>query len=96
MAKVLKDYKPPAYHGTEYPWEKWLDGQVWLLTKGEDFESTTRSFQISARRAALKRGMAISMSTYIDPDTHEKCPDSIVVRTSKLPDEPPADKKLEK
>jgi hypothetical protein len=80
MARVLDDYKPPAYHGTEYPWDQWLNGKSWLLTKGEDFSCTVRSIGVSIRKAAKKRGLRISVTTYVDPATNKKEENSVVVR----------------
>lgn len=86
MAKVLKDYRPPSY-ASEYPWDQWLNGEQWLVTKGQDFESTIRSFSVSVRKAAAKRGMGVSVTTYVDPETHTKDENSLVIQAKPVEDE---------
>ena len=46
MAKVVKTLAPHA--GRKYPWEEWLDGRVWELTAGKDFDVTIESFRSTA------------------------------------------------
>lgn len=86
MAKVLKDYKPPAYSTSEYPWDEWLNGETWLIVKGEDFTSTVRSMGVSIRKAAKKRDLGVSVTTYVDPKTHERMPEQLVVHAWALCD----------
>ena len=39
-------------NGQRYPWEQWLDGQIWELTRGEDFSSKPETFRRSVYLAA--------------------------------------------
>jgi len=42
-----------------YPWEEWLNGEVWELTPGEDIPSG-RSFRASVYRACADRGLRVT------------------------------------
>lgn len=88
MAKVLADYKPPAYHNSEYPWDEWLDGRCWLLEHGTDFTSTIRSMGVSIRKAAAKRGLLVSVTAYVDPKKNERDDEKIVVQAKLQTDDP--------
>lgn len=46
MAKVIKELAPHALR--KYPWADWLDGRVWELTAGKDFDVTVESFRSTA------------------------------------------------
>jgi hypothetical protein len=37
LARKLKEFPGGPTRG-RYPWDQWLDGSVWLLRKGEDYE----------------------------------------------------------
>jgi hypothetical protein len=66
MAKKLKTFDFQREQGSKYsyPWDKWLDGNIWELSQGEDFrESISPSnFRIMAYQAAKKRGLKIRTS----------------------------------
>jgi len=64
MAKALKNMKV-GY--CRYPWDKWLDGQVWELKRGVDFDTTLESFVGTARKAARARKMRLATSL-LQPD----------------------------
>jgi hypothetical protein len=58
MAEVDKDFDFTAHHGNiRYPWEKWFDGQVWRLNRGEDFEIPTISMRTQIFTNASRRGL---------------------------------------
>jgi hypothetical protein len=58
MAKLLRELPPPRRgRPAKYPYDEWLDGEVWLLIEGEDFEvGAGRSVAMGLRAAARKRG----------------------------------------
>ena len=69
MAKILKTFTPPARKGgrpPEYPWADWFDGQIRVLTKGEDFHTTLHSMEVFIRRTAALKGFKVSLS--LDPE----------------------------
>lgn len=45
----------------KYPYDEWLDGQIWQLEEGEgkDFQVNKMSFMTSVRGAAKKRGLKL-------------------------------------
>lgn len=60
MATRLEGFPEKAKHGNlRYPWDEWLDGGVWRLEKGTDFQCAVGSFANCARSAALGRGLRI-------------------------------------
>ncbi len=54
MARKLDSF--PAATGARYPWDDYLDGNVWELVRGEDFTSKTATFRANAQIQAKKRG----------------------------------------
>jgi len=50
-----------SYYTAQYPWNQWLDGQVWLLTRGQDFseEMDLRNFQSQATNKGRERGLKV-------------------------------------
>lgn len=50
MAEVVKKYDfPPTRNRNKYPWSEWLDGRIWALKQGEDFEVNPTNFASSAK-----------------------------------------------
>ena len=47
----------------KYPWEEWLDGSIWELTHGKDFEPAPRVFRTMAYTRARDHG--VSLRTHI-------------------------------
>lgn len=52
MAERLDAF--PGLSTRRYPWEEWLNGDVWQLFAGEDYTSKTRTI-IAGARARAKR-----------------------------------------
>ncbi len=69
MAKRLDNFEFPRPPGRspKYPWDEWLDGFAWRLTRGEDFVPTSESFRSMAYDAAELRGL--KCQTKIDGDS---------------------------
>ena len=42
-----------------YPWERWLNGDTWALTPGEDFTCTVPAFRAHAYATARAYGIRI-------------------------------------
>lgn len=53
---------------TNMNWGEWLDGRVWLLVGGEDFECKRETFRNAARAAAVKRGLKFTARAVGDAD----------------------------
>lgn len=39
-----------------YPWDEWLDGRTWTVTRGADYDVSEQSFRTALTAAALRRG----------------------------------------
>jgi hypothetical protein len=52
MARKLDEF--PGAATRRYPWEEWLNGDVWQLSPCEDFTSKARTI-VQAARARSKR-----------------------------------------
>ena len=67
MAVKLKefDFKSASKLTTspkgEYPWGKWFDGDVWLLTVGEDFQGHPLMMERVIRTSATNRKAKVNM-----------------------------------
>ena len=55
MARKV-DVFPEFIAANRYPWEEWLDGDVWELSLGQDIKSNPRTFRSSAITQAKQRG----------------------------------------
>ena len=58
MPRILEELPQPRLgRPPKYPYDEWLDGRVWLLVPGEDFEpGDERSVVQGLRQAANTRG----------------------------------------
>jgi len=67
VAKILKTYdrvedsEIPAGRPQIYPWEDWFDGQIRMLTAGEDFDIPTESMMTYIRKTASGREFKTSV-----------------------------------
>ena len=68
MAEKLKtfDFSTPSAitSPTEkavYPWEEWLDGDIWQLTEGEDFDTHPLMMERIIRTRATARGAKVRL-----------------------------------
>lgn len=48
--------------GAAYPWDEWLDGSLWELIQGKDFECKPNSMSRGAKEAGLTRGVAVTVA----------------------------------
>ena len=53
---------------SRYPWETWLDGNIWKLTKGEDFFADTKSMRMMVYKQAKDRNARCN-TTVLDEST---------------------------
>lgn len=51
-----------------YPWHLWLNGSMWLLVQGEDFDCSIHQFQIYAHGYATNHGIRIKTKRTEDGD----------------------------
>jgi hypothetical protein len=62
MAKTISEL-PRKHGGTgrkeAYPYDQWLDGQIWQLEAGSDYQAKSNSMMTNIRQAAVKRGLKV-------------------------------------
>ena len=66
MARTI-DAFPHRRATAKYPWDEWLDGRIWELKRGEDFQSL-HSVRSSAYVRARDRGLWARVRI-VDEDT---------------------------
>jgi hypothetical protein len=65
MARTVDELPDPARgRRVTYPWDEWLDGRVWELEQGKDFQSTTQSFRQIAYNRAGQRGKSAAVQIH--------------------------------
>ena len=68
MAEILEDYefiKRGGFH-TKYPWDLWLNGQVWKLVEGIDYKCSSASIRASAGGAARTRKLTVHTNMILE------------------------------
>jgi len=63
MAHQVPEFK---HRRGKYPWDEWLNGAIWVVTKGEDFDCQTDSFVAALDYACKTR--KLKYQTSIDGD----------------------------
>lgn len=67
MAEKLRTFdfdKPSEITSSEkrsYPWEQWLDGDIWRLEQGEDFDTHPLMMERIVRTRAVTRGAKVRL-----------------------------------
>jgi hypothetical protein len=61
MAERLENYEFNAMGGPspKYPWDEWLDGSTWCITRGADFDVKPFSMRSAVQGAGERRGLRI-------------------------------------
>jgi hypothetical protein len=68
MAEVLKKFEfEMRGRPTKYPWDRWLDGRIWKLERGVDFQPEPQNFRQCVYSAAYSRNKRVRVSF---TDTH--------------------------
>ena len=60
MAETI-DAFPETPTPARYPWDEWLDGRIWKLTAGDDFNGTARDFSSHIRISAYRRNLLMTI-----------------------------------
>jgi hypothetical protein len=71
MARVVEEFPVQPTH-SKYPWQDWLNGQVWELIPGEDFQGKPATFRSVAIGQAKKRGGKVRTSLFRAKQEGEK------------------------
>jgi hypothetical protein len=75
VAERLESFEFPGNHGGKrhgHPWDEWLDGTVWRLCQGEDFQGSSSNFLGTAWKRASARGLGLR--------THRESDDVVVIQ----------------
>ena len=56
MATKLKEFTFGTLGKTKYPWAEWLNGEIWKLEQGVDFDVSPTSIRQQASKAAKVAG----------------------------------------
>ncbi len=69
MAEKLENHEFSVVLGRppKYPWDEWLDGSTWRITRGQDFDVEPSSMRKGASQAASRRGLRAQ--TQIEDDS---------------------------
>ncbi len=78
-ARVLPEFPDQRRKG-KYPWDEWLDGQVRLLRKGEQYSTETATMRAVASSAAKKAGKRLRSKVMTDEDGCE----ALVIQAEEL------------
>jgi len=64
MSKVINNFAFNSVRSrkSQYDWNKFFDGQIWLLEEGSDFECKRNSFMTLIRLAAKKMGKQVRIA----------------------------------
>jgi hypothetical protein len=71
MARVLDAFPKRPGPAQKYPWDTWLDGQVWELRVGEDFDAKAATIRSRAQAEAKKR-TGRARTSYISDEAGER------------------------
>lgn len=80
--KITSKFAGFGRHSTaaKYDYEKWFDGEVWKLTRGEDFQTNPLALRTTLYNAAKKFGVKVRTSI---PDEN-----TVIVQASPREDKP--------
>lgn len=67
MAERVKDF-PKTPRLTRYPWHQWMDGSVWKLEQGVDFEGSLKTMRATVVAHARRHDVAVRTQVERDFD----------------------------
>lgn len=86
VMKVLASYEFKATVAkATYDWAKLLDGGIYQVTKGDDFECKTSTFAMMSRMRAKKLGKTVRISKVDDDTLVIQAVPAAVVKTPESP-----------
>jgi hypothetical protein len=64
MAERLENYEFGGRFGRppKHPWNEWLDGSTWRITRGIDFDARPSSIRQEILQTAARRGLGAETS----------------------------------
>jgi hypothetical protein len=76
LARRLDSF--PAVATRRYPWDEWLNGEVWQLERGVDYSAKTTTVMANARGKAKNLGGMVRLRTL-----NENGRESVVIQFTK-------------
>jgi hypothetical protein len=61
LARKLEEF--PTAASRRYPWDEWLNGDVWQLDRGDDYSAKTTTVMSNARARARQMGGVVRTRT---------------------------------
>lgn len=74
MGKRLESfefYDGPPRRTNSWPLEEWLDGSIWQIVRGEDFETSLKNMQSTLHHHARHRGLWVKTRLQYEDDGRE-------------------------
>lgn len=68
MAEILEDFEFRSQGYSKYPWDLWLDGQIWKLVRGKDYDCASSSMRAGAHLAGQARNKKVRTNMTSDGD----------------------------
>jgi hypothetical protein len=94
VARRLREYTFIRQGVTKYPWDEWLDGSIWVVVHGKDFQCAPGSLVVYLYHKASSKGLSVRTSILRGK---RRKPDRVVFQFSKRTDsEPVVEKKYRK
>lgn len=66
MAKMLDDFQFSSGRKTKYPWNTWLNGKIWQIKQGEDFDCSVTSMYSVLVQTAKRKGLKYKINCTSD------------------------------
>lgn len=62
MAERIPSFTIEKHRVAKYPWSEWMDGSIWRIKQGEDFESKAISMVGTMYGKAKRNGYKLSVA----------------------------------
>jgi predicted HNH restriction endonuclease len=62
------DFGPPRGRPQKYPWDKWEDGSIWQIVRGNDYAVSTENMQVNLHTRAAKDGRKVQTRKVETPE----------------------------
>jgi hypothetical protein len=59
MAQTVTAFPNGGRRSNKYPYDEWLDGQIWLLVRGEDYDISPEGMRASIHNHAKREGIKV-------------------------------------
>lgn len=66
MATIITEFPTKQVRPTKYPYSEWFDGQIRVLTEGEDFKIGVPSFRAALYTASKRENLTLRTRTVVN------------------------------